>query len=139
MITLDAEMKNIDNNPLSWMLGLALNSVLVFYVQIIVKGGPDSLKGGADWPTLLNEVPQTILIILVAVLMPYMMLHFKRKAKLTSIIVASRFMLATTVCASVLIFAAQSMLTKELTLDIGWALLWVSSFYFVLIPESRHD
>lgn len=39
MITLDAEMKNIDNNPLSWMLGLALNSVLVFYVQIIVKGG----------------------------------------------------------------------------------------------------
>jgi ABC-type glycerol-3-phosphate transport system permease component len=113
-------MKDIDNNPLSWMLGLALNTLLVFYVHIMVEGGPDSLKGGTDWPTILNDVPQTLLIVLVAVLMPYMMLHYKRKAKRASITVASRVMLATTMCGGVLILVSQTMLTKELTLDIGW-------------------
>lgn len=132
-------MKDIDNNPLSWMLGLALNTLLVFYVHIMVEGGPDSLKGGTDWPTILNDVPQTILIVLVAVLMPYMMLHYKRKAKRASITIASRVMLATTMCGGVLILVSQTMLTKELTLDIGWVFLWVIAIYFVLIPESRRD
>ncbi len=132
-------MKDIDNNPLSWILGLALNTVLVFYVHIMVEGGPDSLKGGTDWPTILNDVPQTILIVLVAVLMPYMMLHYKRKAKRASITVASRVMMATTMCSGVLILVSKTMLTKELTLDISWVFLWVISVYFVLIPESRRD
>ncbi|MEQ1915327.1 MAG: hypothetical protein ABL856_01220 [Gallionella sp.] len=67
-------MNDIDNNPLSWIVGLTLNTVLVFYVNIMVEGGPNSLKGRADWPTILNEVPQSILIVLVAVLLPYLML-----------------------------------------------------------------
>lgn len=129
----------LDNNPLSWMIGLALNAVLVFYVNIMVEGGPNSLKGGADWPTILNEVPQSILIVLVAVLMPYLMLHYKRKAKRTSILSASRVMMASTAIAAVLILFSSSMLVKELTLDIGWVFLWVIAVYFVLIPETRRD
>ena len=131
--------KEIDKNPLSWMIGLGLNTVLVFYVNIMVEGGPNSLKGGADWPTILNEVPQSILIVLVAVLMPYLMLHYKRKAKRTSITLASRVMLVTTAAASILIVASSTMLVKELTLDIGWVFLWVIAVYFVLIPENKRD
>ncbi|MDD4978761.1 MAG: hypothetical protein PHI29_09025 [Gallionella sp.] len=132
-------MKDIDNNPLSWIVGLTLNTVLVFYVNIMVEGGPNSLKGGADWPTILNEVPQSILIVLVAVLLPYLMLHYKRKAKRTSITLASRVMMASTAVAAVLIFASSTMLVKELTLDIGWVFLWVIAVYFVLIPENMRD
>ena len=132
-------MKDIDNNPPSWLIGLVLNTVLVFYVNIMVEGGPNSLKGGADWPTILNEVPQSVLIVLVAVLMPYLMLHYKRKAKRTSITLASRVMMATTAAASILIFASSSMLVKELTLDISWVFLWVIAVYFVLIPENIRD
>lgn len=132
-------MKDIDNNPPSWMLGFALNTVLVFYVNIMVEGGPNSLKGGADWPTILNEVPQSVLIVLVAVLMPYLMLHYKRKAKRTSITLASRVMMVSSVVAAVLIFSSNTMMVKELTLDISWVFLWVIAVYFVLIPENKRD
>lgn len=130
-------MKDVESNPLTWSLGLGLNAILVFYVNIMVEGGPNSLKGGADWPTILNEVPQSLLIVLVAVLVPYLMLHFKRKAKRTSIRLGSRVMLVSTVLAAALIFASSSMLVQELTLDIGWVMLWVIAVYFVLIPESK--
>lgn len=139
IIIMDDAMKDIDNNPLSWIVGLTLNTVLVFYVNIIVEGGPNSLKGGADWPTILNEVPQSVLVVLVAVLMPYLMLHYKRKAKRTSITLASRVMMVSTAVAAVLIFASSTMLVKELTLDIGWVFLWVIAVYFVLIPENMRD
>lgn len=130
---------NIDKNPVSWLSGLTLNAILVFYVNIWVEGGPSSLKGAADWPTILNEVPQSILIVLVAVLMPYLMLHYKRKAKRSPITSASHLMLATTVAAAVLIFVTGNMMVKELTLDIGWVFLWVIAVYFVLIPEHKGD
>jgi len=132
-------MMNFNRNPWSWRLGLALNTILVFYVHIIVEGGPDSLKGDADWPTIFNEIPQTVLIIVVAVLMPYLLMHYKRTAKHTSIATGSKVMLTTTCLAAVLIFASHTMLTKELTLDISWVILWITALYFVLIPEVQRD
>lgn len=133
------QMNKFTSNPWSWRLGLALNTLLVFYVHIIVEGGPDSLKGDADWPTILNDIPQAVLIVLVAVLMPYLLLHYKRIAKHASITTSSRVMLATTGVAAVLIFASHTMLTKELTLDISWVILWVTAVYFALIPETHRD
>lgn len=132
-------MNNGNKNPWSWRLGLALNTILVCYVHIVVEGGPDSLKGDADWPTILNEIPQTVLIVLVAVFMPYFLLHYKRMAKHTAIATGSRVMLITTCLAAVLIFASHSILTKELTLDISWVILWITALYFVLKPEVRRD
>ena len=130
-------MSQINRYPVSWLAGLIFNVALVFYVYLVVEGGPDSVRHGADWPTILNEIPQMILIVLVAVFLPYLMLWFKCKEKGSTISPPGRLMLVTTVCSALVIISAQATLTMELALDIGWVFLWVIAVYFILIPETR--
>lgn len=129
-------MRKISNHAASLLAGFILNITLLIYVYFMVEGGPVSIQQGGDWIAILNEVPQTILVFLVAVFMPYLMAWSRCKENVDLIFMASTIMLATTVISCVVIITAQHALTKELTLDIGWLTLWGTAFYFALIPQK---
>ena len=117
------------------LAGFALNMVLLSYVYFGVEGGPVSIQQGGGWEAILNELPQTILIFMVAVLMPYIMVWSRCKKNTAVISLASTVMLASTVISCVLIVLAHKPVIKELTLDLSWVILWGTSVYFVLMPQ----
>ena len=129
-------MSQISNHAVRLLAGFMLNIALLIYVYFVVEGGPVAIHQGGDWMAILNEVPQTIVIFMVAVFMPYIMVWSRCKENSAVISLAGTVMLAPTVIACVVIASAQQALTKELTLDISWLILWGIAVYFVLIPQK---
>lgn len=125
--------------PVSLLSGLILNIGLVAYVYFVVEGGPVALKQGGDWPAILNEIPQTVLIFSLAILLPYWMVWSRRMADFAWLSRVGRAMLAETLVCAALVASFHEALYKELTMDIGWVMLWGVASYFVLIakPSSR--
>ncbi len=129
-------MSKIFNHAVQLLAGFMLNVALLIYVYFVVEGGPVAIQQGGDWVAILNEVPQTIVIFIVAVFMPYIMVWSRCKENSAAISLAGTVMLTPTVIACVVIVSAQQALTKELTLDISWLILWGIAVYFVLIPQK---
>jgi hypothetical protein len=92
-----------------------------------------------DWLGILNEVPQTIVMILVGILMPYVMVWSKCRAHVARLMLACRAMLVTSVLNCALIMMLQAAVSKEIALDIGWVILWGIAMYFVLIPPRSFE
>lgn len=129
-------MRNIFSRAISLLAGFILNIALLIYVYFLVGGGPVSIQQGGDWIAILNEVPQIILIFMVAVFMPYLMVWSRCKENSDLISLAGKVMLATTLISCAVIITAQHALTQELALDISWLILWSTAFYFALIPQK---
>jgi hypothetical protein len=124
-------MSNQNSNyALPLLAGFILNIGLVIYVYLLVEGGPVA----GNWLEILNEVPQTILIFIVAIFLPYFMLWSRRKKISSTLFLAGCLMLTTTAASCLVIASANEALTKEMTMDIGWLALWGIAVYFVIIP-----
>ncbi len=119
--------------PLSFIVGFAANVAMVFYVYLVEEGGPISIQQGGNWLEMLNEVPQTILIYIVAVFMPYFMIWSKCRES-AKYRLASNLMLVTTSICCLLLIIVEATLSKELVVDIGWVLLWAIALFFLLVP-----
>lgn len=126
-------MRKIPNHAMRLLAGFVLNITLLIYVYFVVEGGPVAIQQGGELLAILNELPQTILIFLLAVFMPYFMVWSKCKEASVEISQASAVMLATTVISCVVVASAKQALTKELALDIGWMFLFGTAVYFVLV------
>jgi hypothetical protein len=117
------------------MAGLLINIALVFYVYFFVEGGSTAIRQGGGWVAILNEIPQTLVTIAVAVILPYFMIWNKFKHKINVLLSAGSVMLATTLISGLVIVFSHLALTKELSIDIGWVILWFSAFYFYMLPS----
>ncbi len=115
--------------------GLVLNIALMIYVYFVVDGGPVSIRQGAGWVAILNEVPIVVLFYLAGIVKPYLMLWSKSKNNSDGILFAGTVMFTTSAIACLIIIFASKAVTKDLTLYINWALLWGTSAYFVLVPK----
>ncbi len=129
-------MKKISGITAILLAGFILNIALVIYVYFAVEGGSPAINQGADWPTILNEIPQTLLIIAIAIFMPYIMVWSRRSKNNATTSQAEKIMLATTSLCAVLLFSVQETLSKELVLDMSWVVLWSVAVYFVLMPQK---
>jgi hypothetical protein len=132
-------MKKITSATTMLLAGFILNIALVIYVYFVVEGGSPAINQGADWPTILNEIPQTLLIIAIAIFMPYLMVWSRNKRNAAIAAQAGKIMLATTSLCAALLFSAHETLSKELVLDMSWVLLWSVSIYFVLMPHASDE
>lgn len=117
--------------------GLLINILLVFYVYFFVEGGPIALQQGGDWVAVMNEVPQTVLIIIAGILLPYYMVWNKRKSSPAIIATAGYVMLGVTLCSALVIVLASAAMIKEVTMDISWVILWFTAVYFMMAPAPR--
>jgi hypothetical protein len=133
-------MARITGNTAILLAGFILNIILVIYAYFIVEGGSAAINQGADWPTILNEIPQTLMIIGIAIFMPYIMVWSRCRKNISIAALAGKIMLATTLLSAVLLFIVQQALSKELILDMSWVVLWSIAVYFILMPQQRpHD
>jgi hypothetical protein len=132
-------MKKITGGTTILPAGFILNIALVIYVYFVVEGGSPAINQGADWPTILNEIPQTLLIIAIAIFVPYIMVWSRNKRNAAIASLAGKIMLATTSLCAVLLFSVHETLSKELVLDMSWVLLWSASIYFTLRPRASDE
>jgi hypothetical protein len=158
----------------SLLIGFIVNIALVIYVYFVVESGSATLKPDLNWLTILNELPQTVVTIIVAVLLPYIMIwvkvyrrdasvdyeteharlpysnlpskvegdneslrefYVKNKDNRDKVASAGNVMLATTLISGAAIVFSRTLLAKELSMDIGWVILWFTAFYFFMVPD----
>ena len=122
-------MDSIGN--IAFFSGLLLNIALALYV----KGGSIALQLNGDWLQLLNELPETVATLIVAVILPYVMVRARSRNKLLS---AGNTMLFTTLISAAIILFAHTGLTRILSLYIGWVILWFTAFYFMMLANIKH-
>ncbi len=129
-------MNRIGN--IAFFTGFLLNIALTLYV----KGGSVVMQFNSDWLHLLNELPETVATLTVAVLLPYVMIRSQNRNKLIS---AGSTMLCTTVISGTIILFTHTELAHILSLYIGWVILWFTAFYFSMLAnidrqaQSRSD
>ena len=103
-------MNRIGN--IAFFTGFLLNIALTLYV----KGGSVVMQFNSDWLHLLNELPETVATLTVAVLLPYVMIRSQNRNKLIS---AGSTMLCTTVISGTIILFTHTELAHILSLYIG--------------------
>jgi len=113
-----------------------INLALLSYVYFAVEGGPAALRSGGSWEAVLNEVPQTVLIAVFSIFLPYFMVWSKCKRQASCLKTAADMMLVTTMLFGIAIMLASTPLAKELLLDISWVVLWFTGLYFVLLSPK---
>lgn len=118
-----------------FFIGFMINVMLSLYVYFDVEGGPASIKQG-DWVAMLNEIPQTLVTIIVAIVLPYLMLWAKHKDDTGKVSSAGKVMLVTTLISAAIILLSHNPLAKELSMDIGRVILWFTAFYFMMVQNS---
>lgn len=124
---------------IAFFSGFMINIALLLYVYFAVEGGSAALKQGGDWVAILNEIPETVVTIIVAVVLPYLMIWTKFKDHRNKLSSASKTMLTTTLISGTVILFSHQTLTKELSIDIGWVILWFTAFYFLMVPNIEHS
>lgn len=120
---------------LAFFAGLIINVALVCYVYFFVEGGPVALQQGGDWMAVLNEVPQTVLITIAGILLPYYMVWNKLRRNPSRLKTASQVMLAVTISAAAVIVFAHAAMIREVAMDISWVILWFTAVYFMMAPD----
>lgn len=123
-------MNRIGN--IAFFSGFIFNIALTLYV----KGGSIALQLNGDWLHLLNELPETLATLIVAVILPYVMVRSRSRNKLIS---AGNTMLFTTLISGTVILFAHTALAHILSLYIGWVILWFTAFYFMMVANSEHS
>ena len=121
------------------LLGFSLNIVMFIYVYFVVEGGPAATREGFDWLAIFNEVPQTILIVLIGIFSPYFMLWAKFRNKSSRILIAGSVMLATTVISCLLVSIIQIAVYREIMMDVSWVILWAIAVNFILSPQEAQS
>lgn len=124
---------SVPNAP--FFIGFIVNIVLVLYVYFAVEGGPASMRQGGDWVAILNEIPETLVTIIVAIALPYLMIWTRSKNERDITASAGKAMLATTLISAAAIILSRNSMAKELSMDIGWVILWFTAFYFLMVQN----